>query len=162
MRFKRTRTIVFLAVTLPAAAGCVQKNIPNTTIPDTSFNRKVIKFCEQYRLAVESKNVGKILMMTSPDYYEDGGTPTGEDDFDYSQLRDILTSRFSKIKTIRYDIKYRKVEIKEDDLVHVDYTWSGSYQVQGGSGQDHWFRKVEDNRLVLIEYKDSFKILSGM
>jgi len=153
-----TLIVVLFFLVLPS---CAKKFIPNTTIHDNPYNRKIVKFCERYRLAVESKNVGKILMMASPDYYEDGGTPLGEDDFDYTELRDILVDRFSKVKTIRYDIKYRKIAI-EDDRIHIDYTWSGSFQIEGLSGQNHWFRKVEDNRLVLVEYKDSFKILSGM
>jgi hypothetical protein len=110
---------------------------------------------------VESKNIGKLLTLASPEYYEDGGTPTGSDDFDYTQLRDILVSRFDKVKTIRYDVKYRKITV-EGSVISVDYTWSGSYQITGPSGQDYWFRKVEDNRLVIVEYKDSFKIVSGM
>lgn len=158
---KRWMIHLGFALAVLALPHCAKKFIPNTTIPDNPFNRNVIKFCEQYRLAVESKNVGKLLMMASSDYYEDGGTPTGDDDFDYSELRDILTARFSKVKTIRYDIKYRKVHI-EDEKVLVDYTWSGSYQIEGFTGQDYWFRKVEDNRLVLVEYSDSYKILSGM
>jgi hypothetical protein len=157
---KRIAGLLFATVLL-LQAGCAKKFIPNTTLVDNPFNRKVVKFCEQYRLAVESKNIGKLLTLASPEYYEDGGTPTGSDDFDYTQLRDILVSRFDKVKTIRYDVKYRKITV-EGSLISVDYTWSGSYQITGPSGQDYWFRKVEDNRLVIVEYKDSFKIVSGM
>jgi hypothetical protein len=152
---------IALVAAVLALPGCAKKFIPNTTIPDNPYNRKIIKFCEQYRLAVESKDVGKLIMMASSDYYEDGGTPTGSDDFDFSQLRDVLVARFAKVKTIRYDIKYRKVKI-EADQIYVDYVWSGSYQLEGALGQDYWFRKVEDNRLILVEYKDTFKIISGM
>jgi hypothetical protein len=141
-------------------ASCAKHLIPNTTVPDNPFNRKVISFCERYRLAVEEKNVGTLLVLASPEYYEDGGTPTGEDDFDFEGLRDVLINRFSKVKTIRYDIKYRKVT-PDGDLVNVDYTYSASFQVTVGD-QDHWFRKVEDNRLVLEQVGEQFKILSGM
>jgi len=140
--------------------GCKKQMIPNTTVPDTPFNRRVIAFCERYRLAVEEKNVGALLVLASPDYYEDGGTPVGDDDFDYEGLREVLISRFSKIKTIRYDIKYRRITV-EGDIINVDYTYSASFQVTVGT-QDHWFRKVEDNRLVLVQIDDQFKILGGM
>ena len=152
---------IALAAAVLALPHCAKKFIPNTTIPDNPYNRKIIKFCEQYRLAVESKDIGKLILMAASDYYEDGGTPTGGDDFDFSQLRDVLVARFAKVKTIRYDIKYRKVKI-EADQIYVDYVWSGSYQLEGALGQDYWFRKVEDNRLVLVEHKDTFKIISGM
>ncbi|MFH1434243.1 MAG: hypothetical protein ABIJ56_00875 [Pseudomonadota bacterium] len=144
-----------------AGGGCAKKFIPNTTIKDNPFNREVVKFCEQYRLAVEGKNTGKLLMMASADYYEDGGTPTGEDDFDYTELRDVLVKRFEKIKTIRHDIKYRHITV-DGKYINVDYTWSGSYQIEGADGQDHWFRKKQDNRLVLVLDDDSFKIVNGM
>lgn len=153
-------TLVILVLVI-IAEGCAKKYIPNTTIVDTPFNKRVIKFCEQYRLAVESKNIGKLLMLASPDYFENGGTTDKSDDFDYSRLADVLKDRFAKIKTIRYDIKYRRIS-REGKLINVDYTWRGSFLVKGSDGQDYWFRKVEDNRLVLVEYKDTFKILGGM
>jgi hypothetical protein len=161
MLLNKRFTGLLITLVLLVTAGCAKKYIPNTTLEDSPFHRKIVKFCEQYRLAVESKNIGKLLMLASPDYYEDGGTPTGGDDFDYAELRDILVARFEKVKTIRYDVKYRKITL-DGSLINVDYTWSGSYQITGPSGQDYWFRKVEDNRLVLVEYKDSYKILSGM
>ena len=149
--------MVFVTVLL---AACGKHYIPNTSVPDNPFNRKVIAFCEKYRLAVEEKNVGTLLVLASPDYFEDGSTPSGDDDFDFEGLRDVLVGRFSKIKSIRYDIKYRKVTV-EDEFVNVDFTYSSSFQITV-SGQDHWFRKVEDNRLVLVQVGEQFKIVSGM
>ena len=160
MRCTRTARAILIVAIIVVAAGCAKRLIPNTDVPDSPFNRKVIAFCERYRLAVEEKNVGTLLVLASPEYYEDGGTPTGDDDFDFDGLRDVLINRFAKIKTIRYDIKYRKVT-PESDLIHVDYTYSASFQVVV-EGQDHWFRKVEDNRLVLAHVGEQFKILSGM
>lgn len=156
----RTCTSLFMALVLGLMVGCSKQYIPNTAVPDNPFNRKVIAFCERYRLAVEEKNVGTLLVLASPDYYEDGGTPTGDDDFDYEGLREVLINRFSKLKSIRYDVKYRRVTV-EQDIVNVDYTYSASFQISV-YGQDHWFRKVEDNRLVLVMVGDQFKILSGM
>lgn len=153
-------TSLILAAVVALSAGCTKKMIPNTTVPDNPFNRKVIAFCERYRLAVEEKNVGTLLVLASPDYFEDGGTPTGDDDFDYEGLREVLINRFSKLKSIRYDVKYRQITV-EGEIIKVDYTYSASFQV-AVSGQDHWFRKVEDNRLVLVQVGDQFKILSGM
>lgn len=157
-----TRTIksLLVIVLVLSTAACAKKTIPNTTVPDNAYNRKVIAFCERYRLAVEEKNVGTLLVLASTDYYEDGGTPTGNDDFDYDGLRDVLINRFAKVKTIRYDIKYRHVKV-DGDLVNVDYTFSASFQVTV-AGQDHWFRKVEDNRLILVQVGEQFKIISGM
>ena len=54
------------------AAGCSKSYIPNTDVEDSSENKKVIAFCEQYRHAVEDKDVGTLLKLASPRYYEDG------------------------------------------------------------------------------------------
>ena len=65
-----------LCVSLAAAAGC-DKNIPNTTVKDTPENRAVITFMENYRNAVEARDVGALLAMAHPQYLDDNGTPTG-------------------------------------------------------------------------------------
>ena len=71
-----------MRVAVFAAVGC-QKNIPNTTVADTPANRSVITFMENYRNSVESRDVGALLAMAHPQYLDDNGTPSGDDDIDY-------------------------------------------------------------------------------
>ncbi len=56
-----------------ALGGCSKAYIPNTDVEDTGDNRKIVHFCEEYRHAVEDKNIGKLLALASPRYHEDGG-----------------------------------------------------------------------------------------
>ena len=79
-----------LCVSLAAAAGC-DKNIPNTTVKDTPENRSVITFMENYRNAVEARDVGALLAMAHPQYLDDNGTPSGDDDIDYRGLQKKLS-----------------------------------------------------------------------
>jgi hypothetical protein len=142
--------------------GCTTHYIPNTDVEDTDDNRKLIAFCEKYRHAVELKNIALLLKLASPKYYEDGGNVDASDDLDYAGLRDYLTNRFQDARSIRYEIRYRRV-VKEDDRIFVDYTYSASYRIPGSEGEE-WRRRVDDNRLELLPTtnEDEFLILAGM
>ncbi|MCL2724616.1 MAG: hypothetical protein FWD69_09295 [Polyangiaceae bacterium] len=140
--------------------GCSKTNIPHTDVEDTSENRKVISFCEDYRKAVEEKDVARLLKMASPRYFEDGGNTNPEDDLDFSGLKDYLTSTFLKTQAIRYEIRYRVVA-KDEGKVFVEFSYSASYRIPGLKGEE-WRHTVADNRLELVPEGDSFKILAGM
>ena len=146
---------------LLGAAGCSKSFIPNTDVEDTSSNRKVIKFCEEYRHAVEDKDVGRLVSLASPRYFEDGGNTNPEDDIDFDGLKDYLTATFVKTQTIRYEIRYRKVKVGENNRVFVEYTYSASYRIPGWKGEE-WKHTVADNRLELSPEGETYKILAGM
>jgi hypothetical protein len=157
-------SIKALAPVLLAASavvgGCTTHYIPNTDVEDSEENRKIISFCEKYRHAVENKDIGAILQLASPQYYEDGGNVDAADDLDYAGLRDYLTGKFQDARAIRYEIRYRRV-LKEEDIIYVDYTFSASYRIPGERGEE-WRRKVDDNRLELVPYQEGFRIVAGM
>jgi hypothetical protein len=154
-----------LALTLALFAlflsACSTTYIPNTDVEDTSDNRKIVLFCEEYRHAVEDKNIGQILKMTSPRYHEDGGNTRGEDDMDYDAFKQYLTNQFMKTTSIRYEIRYRRVTLTETKHVLVDYTYAASYKIPGVKGEE-WKHTVADNRLDLVLDGESFKIIAGM
>jgi hypothetical protein len=144
-----------------AAMGCAKTFIPNTDVEDTSQNRQVVLFCEQYRHAMEDKNVGELLKLMSPSYFEDSGNTKNEDDADYEKIREFLTGDFLRTGNIRYEIRYRRLTFTEADHVYVDYTYAAAWKLPGVKG-DEWHHKVADNRLDLVRDGDSFKIVAGM
>ena len=150
-----------LALAAFSAVGCSKTYIPNTDVEDNSDNRKVVQFCEAYRHAVEEKNVGKLLSMVSPRYFEDGGNTNDDDDLDYEGLKQYLTSNFVKAEGIRYEIRYRKVSVAPSSKVLVDYTFSASWRIPGIKGEE-WKHTVADNRLELVPDGDNFKIIAGL
>ena len=150
-----------LAVCALVSAGCSKHYIPNTDVEDTGDNRKVITYCEEYRKAVEEKNVLALLKMAHARYYEDGGNAKPEDDIDFDGLKDYLTSNFLKTNAIRYEIRYRKITFTERKDVMIDYTYTASYRIPGLKNEE-WRHTVADNRLVLAHEGDSFRITSGM
>jgi hypothetical protein len=145
------------------AVGCNTSYIPNTDVEDSDDNREVVSFCEKYRKAVEHKYIPGLLAMVSPRYYEDGGNVDASDDMDYEGLRQYMTEEFKKAKSIRYEIRYRRVHwSKESKRVFIDYTYSASYKVPGTEDKDEWRRTVAENRLELVREGESFKIVGGM
>lgn len=150
---------LFLAST--SAVGCAGV-IPNTSVDDTPENRDVVEFLEEYRRAVEGRNVRRLLDLASASYLDDNGTPRGEDDLDYDALRDKLSRWRDRVLDVRYDIKYRRVTW-EEHRVFVEYRYSASFRVSTADGEDHWSRRLGENRIVLSREEDErFKILSGM
>ncbi len=152
--------VLILVFAVAVASGCVTKFIPNTDVVDNPDNRQVVAFCEAYRRAVERKDLVTLVELASPQYYEDGGNVDASDDIDYAGLRQYLTKKFSEAKSIRYEIRYRRVS-RGPDVVLVDYTYSGSYRLPSKGG-GKWRSTVEENRLELVASGDSFKIVAGM
>jgi hypothetical protein len=153
--------IACIAVLALAGAACSRTYIPNTDVEDTSTNRQVIVFCEQYRHAMEERNVGRLLKLMSPGYFEDGGNTKNDDDADFDKIHDFLTGDFLKTSGIRYEIRYRRITFADNSHVFVDYTYAAAWKLPGVKN-DEWHHKVADNRLDLVRDADSFKIIGGM
>ena len=145
-----------------AASGCKQSNIPNTDVPDNQPNRDVVYFVERYRRAVEKRDVGALISLASPKYYDDNGTPSGKDDLDFHRLQEHLTQWREAILDVRYEMRYRRVSFEKGKIL-VDYTYTASFRISAPEGE-RWARRVADNRLTLVRNhaSKSFFILSGM
>lgn len=141
--------------------GCATQQIPNTQVEDTSENREVIDFVEEYRLAVEQRNTGKLLKLASKNYFDDMGTPGGEDDIDYDGLARGLARVRQEVLDARYQISYRGLTYASNDRVLVDLLYTGWFRVETEEGPQ-WRRRLEPHRIVLGREKDGLRVLSGM
>lgn len=146
---------------LSVMGACSPALIPNTDVVDTPENRDIITFCERYRRAVELKNVGQLLEMAAPDYYEDGGTLDPTDDLDRAGLAEYLRNKYVETESVRYEIRYRRVSPGRQNRLLVDYTYSASYRVPTANGAE-WRRKVSENRLEIVPNGEKFQIVAGM
>ena len=149
-----------LVLVVLVTAGCQKQYIANTEILDTDFNRDVLNFCERYRHSIEDMNIGLLLKLASPRYFDNSGTPTGDDDIDKAGLEGVLHERFSPIESIRFEIVYRGI-FEENSVVYVEYTYTMSFQYTI-DGETKWNNHTGDNRLELERSEDGFLILSGM
>lgn len=149
---------LFALLALPLI-GCGPENIPNTDVADNSENREVIRFVEGYRHAVEERDVGGILALVSPRFFDDNGTIPTDDDRDFDQLREQL-ARFEELLDVRYEMRYRRITYRPDRVL-VDYTYTASFKVATAEG-DRWETRLRDNRIELTREDGEFRIISGI
>ena len=143
-----------------ASAACSASLIPNTLVEDSTQNRKVVLFCEEYRHAVEDKNIGKLVSMASPQYHSRG---TGTHDFvDFDRLKGTLTTDVPKTNAIRYEIKYQRVMFGENNHVLVYFRFAARWKAVKADGSEEWQHRVADNQIDLVPEGDSYKIIAGM
>jgi hypothetical protein len=155
------RILVLLGV-CSAAAGCASgpTYIKGTQVSDTEDNRKILGVVEKYRLAVERRDAQTLLGMASKNYWEDGGTPTGADDYGYDGLQEVLSGRFQRADDVRYSMKYMKVR-RQGNRAFVQVLIDASYTVKTPTG-DQRLDQRDQNELVLEWDGDRWVFLSGM
>lgn len=134
--------------------------IAGTTVVDNKVNRQLIEVCENYRRAIEARDSGTLLSLASKHYYEDSGTPKTIDDYGYEGLKQVLLSRLSAVREIRYSIEYRKIQVK-GTTAQIDVRYDASYQMATAVG-DRWERKMSDQRFQLENNGNKWLFLSGM
>jgi hypothetical protein len=153
--------ILGLALLLSLSACAARASyITGTTVTDSDENRAIITVVEQYRLAVERRDAMTLLKMASKSYWEDGGTPTGADDYGYDGLREVLAGRFQRAEEIRYSMKYLKVS-RKGDRASVTVLIDASYTITGTAGEQR-LDKRDENELVLEWDGERWLFLSGM
>ncbi|WP_373045521.1 hypothetical protein [Vulgatibacter sp.] len=158
---KRTILVVLAAL---SATACATRYIGNTRIEDTEQNREILRAVEQYRRAVEDRDVERILAMTSDRYFEDPGTPhVAADDYDKVGLRDRLVEAFAKVAEQRLVVDVRKVNVEGDDeeQAQVDYRFDYRYRLDLPRA-DEWRQQMDLNRLEFRREGEDWKIVSGL
>jgi hypothetical protein len=161
---------VLAAALLTLACGGGQQTIPGTQVPDSDENRAIIDTVEKYRVAIERRDAAALLLMASPDYWEDGGTGSGSDDYGYKGLQRVLAGRFQQVEGIRYSLRYlrirsRQVKRRSGDVVRrafVDVLIDASFSVKDGRGEMVRHDMRDQNQLVLQWDGEQWKFLSGM
>jgi hypothetical protein len=161
MRLCLTSRLAWLSALTLMCAACEPTLIPNTRVQDTDENREVIGFVEKYRLAVEQRNVASLLSMASQNYFDDMGTPAGDDDIDYDGLKAGLERLRQEVLGARYQISYRAVTYAADQRILVDVLYTGWFRVTTPNGPQ-WKRHLEPHRIVLALEDHKMKIVSGM
>lgn len=158
------RTIVVaLLVTALALAACAgsAEYIPGTKVPRSQTNQQLIDRIEDYRMAVERRDAGALMLMASKRYWEDAGTPSGTDDYGYQGLQEILAGRFQKVKSIRYSMRYMGIE-QRGDRAYVDVLIDASFTIADPRGEDMRKDMRDQNQFVLEWDGRNWMFLSGM
>ena len=146
-----------------ASAACEPTLIPNTRVEDTSANREVVDFIEKYRKALETRDTNALLALASHNYFDDMGTPAGNDDIDYDDLKDALKRLRNEVLGARYQISYRAVTYDTENRVLVDVLYTGWFRINTLNDEGpEWKRRLEPHRIVLAREDGQYRILSGM
>ncbi len=154
--------LLFAMLTLPlAGVGCAPKYIGDSKIANNQVNREIFDLVEQYRQAMETRDVATLKSLMSIRYYENASsTATTEDDWGYPDSDPIFDQLENKVKSVTYNIKITRLELDGPRAnVYFDYIWSYLYN---DGERDRWGKKSDVNRLELIMEDDIWKILSGM
>lgn len=152
-------------VALVAAPACHKEYIPHTQIEDTGDNRMILSIVEQYRGALQAKDVPSLVRLASKNYYETAGTPADpKDDFNYDGLEDFLKRRMEKYKVIMIDIMPSSIVIDEEfpDKAFVDYKFVSRYQIALGQDRDQWFTDDDVSRMHFARENGQWRIVKGM
>ena len=155
--------VIVCAFGLVGGAGCAHRDvIPGTNVVDNEVNRAIVKTVEDYRQAIESRDVDRLLMLASDRYSEDSGTPRTDDDYRYEGLKHVLTTRLSRVRSIRYTIQYRNIRMVSDNEAEVEVHLNGSFELMSENGER--YRNIDDFHHFMLERtaKDRWKFLSGM
>jgi hypothetical protein len=160
----KIRALMFMiaAALAVSASGCSSNStyIRGTRVDDTTDNRTIIGVVERYRLAVERKDAPALMKMAAKSYWEDGGTPTGADDYGYDGLREVLVGRFQRADDIRYSMKYVKVR-RQGQRAYVEVVIDASYTVTTSQGEQRMDQR-DQNQLVLEWDGEHWMFVSGM
>lgn len=151
---------LFAGLALLATACGHVLTFPGTNIPATDDNRAILETVDLYRQRLLQKNIDGVLVLASPRYFEDSGTPRADDDYGYDGLRQVLEKQLSRVKAMRYDIEYRKLTIT-GNRAEVEAYLNGSFELESQSG-DRYRRLSDYHRFVLERDGDRWKFISGM
>jgi hypothetical protein len=157
------KRLILVGLVALFASACTTRYIGNTRIEDTEENRELVRVVEQYRRAVEDRDIQRILDMTSDRYFEDPGTPHDPtDDYDKAGLKQRLEAAFARVKEQRLAIDVRRIQLNEDENeALVDYRFDFRYRLDLPSG-DEWREQTDLNRLELRREGEDWKIISGL
>jgi len=152
--------LLLFSLALGACASSVEY-IPGTNVPRSQENQQLIDRIEDYRMAVERKDTAALVLMASKRYWDDAGTPTGTDDFGYQGLQEILSSRFQRVKAIRYSMRYMNIR-RRAERAYIDVLVDASFTIEDARGQDARADMRDQNQFVLEWDGRGWLFLTGM
>jgi hypothetical protein len=152
---------VALGIALAGAPACAHQDyFPGTNIVRSEENRKIIETVEQYRRRLVERNIEGLMVLASTKYFEDSGTPRSDDDYGFEGLKQVLSTKLKRVKSLRYEIEYRAIRVSGVQA-EVEVFVDGSFELAADSGDR--YRRVNDyHRFMLQQESDSWKFVAGM
>jgi hypothetical protein len=139
-----------------ALAGCGPHHIPGTDLEDTGDTRAIIDTITRYNSALEARDANAIIALVDPQFHDNAGTLTPEDDIDIQRLRTVLPQRLAKLQDVAVRMEIKSIEVKGDRATAV-YTWVSQFKLNGKPMTESDIKKMD-----LRRGPDGWKILSGI
>jgi ketosteroid isomerase-like protein len=155
---RRALALLF-ALSLPLA--CSPKLIPGTEIRDNDDNHQILAMLSGYRAALEARNLEAIMVLVSPRFFDDAGTPDGSDDFDYSGLKTKLANWVGKTQAVRATIQVKRIDVK-GDVATVRFYYELNYQLKGLEDGSTWKRDSDSKEMTLRRENGRWMISRGI
>ena len=152
------RSIALLACL--AAAACSHAMLPGTNIRDTPQNRAVLDVFGRYKQALEARDAGAILALTTPDYTDAGDPARGISPTDHQRLEQRLKGDLSKVTGLRLEATVKDMEVRGEEA-RLDYFQVLRYAVATPSGEK-WKSESDDARMRFVRLNGEWKIASGL
>jgi SnoaL-like domain len=143
-------------ILLAAGAGCGPHRIPGTELEDTGDTRAIIDTISKYNSALEARDTNAILALVDPEFRDNAGTLTPDDDIDIQRLRTVLPQRLAKLQDVAVRIEIKTIDVKGDRASAV-YTWVSQFKLGGKSMTESDIKRMELRRSA-----EGWKILSGI
>ena len=130
-------------------------------ITDTPEHRAIIELVDNYRRALEDKDIGTLRRLISSDYYENAGTNHSTmDDYGYDGLNHVFDLYSENVRQLRLSVLVREIELQGDRAnVYVDFVYNMLYVVEG---QERWQVDRDLNRLELVREGTDWRVVAGL
>lgn len=153
---------LLLGAVVALLVSCGPAYIEGTSVPDSDENRELVNIVEQYRQAIERRDVTTLAQLVSKDYFENASTTSNtEDDYGYEKLiQKVLPVLADNIKQVVYKIKIDKVSV-EGNKARVFFEWEITFQYEEG-GLKGWSTKKDRNRMDFAREGGRWKITAGL
>jgi hypothetical protein len=147
-------------------SGCKSRVLPSTNVPPTRDNKKVVKFLEQYKAAVEKRSTEAIMEMIAKDYSDNMGSEDPALHVDYLGLKERLEKALPRIQDIRLGLFVQHIAKLEKDTYEAVFYFNKHILMDVPSGEK-WASVKEVSRMVIRKRNDKdspyeFEILQGM
>jgi hypothetical protein len=162
------KSFVFIAAAfaLLFLSDCSTKNLPSTNVPPTRENKKIVKFLEQYKNAMEKRSIDAIMDLVAKDFSDNMGSEDPAKHLNYLTLKERLETDLELVHDLRLSLFVQHIEKIESGKYEVVFFFNKQTLVSVPAGKK-WMSVREVVRMVIRQRRDrkspyQYEILQGI
>lgn len=164
--FVRSSLFVACCVSLLLMGGCKSRVLPSTNVSPTKDNKRVVKFLEQYKSAVEKRSVDAVMELIAKDYADNMGSEDPALHVNYLTLKERLEKALPRIQDVRLGLFVQHIAKIDKTTFEAVFYFNKHTLMEVPSGEK-WASVKEVSRMVIRERHDKnspyeFEILQGI